>query len=185
MLNLRSSPSSSGAVASRKAGRSGTFPQIRRWPSLAGSVRTGGLMTDADWGVGYAKSLGVLLNGPSLTEPDRYGRLVADTSFYLALNAWEEPLLVLPARAQMGRAVAGRRRHFRQQTCLPARPATTRKFGRAFRAPFHGVPAALGSLNRSRPRLPGGGLRGPAFARRGRSRRARLLCVATFGYSSC
>ena len=50
-------------------------------------------MTDSDWEVGYAKSLGVLLNGPSLIEPDRYGRMVPDTSFYLALNAWEEPLV--------------------------------------------------------------------------------------------
>ena len=50
-------------------------------------------MTDADWGVGYAKSLGVLLNGSlTLSEPDRHGRLVPDASFYLALNAWEQPL---------------------------------------------------------------------------------------------
>jgi isoamylase len=49
-------------------------------------------MTDSDWGVGYAKSLGVLLNGSSLTEPDRHGRPVADSSFFLAFNAWEEPL---------------------------------------------------------------------------------------------
>jgi isoamylase len=49
-------------------------------------------MTDSDWGVGYAKSLGVLLNGSSLTEPDRHGRQVADSSFFLAFNAWEEPL---------------------------------------------------------------------------------------------
>ena len=31
-------------------------------------------MTDSDWGVGYAKSLGVLLNGSSLSVPDRHGR---------------------------------------------------------------------------------------------------------------
>ena len=52
----------------------------------------GRLMTDADWRVGYAKSLAVLLNGSSLAERDRHGRLIADTSFYLALNAWEEAL---------------------------------------------------------------------------------------------
>ena len=50
------------------------------------------LMTDADWGVGYAKSLAVLLNGSSPSEPDRHGRHVPDASFYLALNAWEKPL---------------------------------------------------------------------------------------------
>ena len=52
----------------------------------------GRLMTDSDWGVGYAKSLGVLLNGSSPSDPDRHGRRVADSSFYLAFNAWEEPL---------------------------------------------------------------------------------------------
>ena len=56
-------------------------------------------MTDADWEVGYAKSLGVFLNGSSLPEPDRHGRQVADSSFYLLFNAWEEPLQFrLPAR---------------------------------------------------------------------------------------
>ncbi len=52
----------------------------------------GGLMTDDDWGVGYAKSLAVLINGPAHAERDRHGRLAVDTSFYLALNAWEQPL---------------------------------------------------------------------------------------------
>jgi glycogen operon protein len=52
----------------------------------------GTLMTGSDWEVGYAKSLAVFLNGSSRAEPDRHGRLVADVSFYLALNAWEQPL---------------------------------------------------------------------------------------------
>jgi len=52
----------------------------------------GELMNDEDWGVGYAKSLGVLLNGQANPERDRHGRLVLDTSFYLALNAWEQPI---------------------------------------------------------------------------------------------
>jgi glycogen operon protein len=49
-------------------------------------------MTDEDWGVGYAKSLGVLLNGSANPDQDRHGRLSVDTSFYLALNAWGQPL---------------------------------------------------------------------------------------------
>jgi glycogen operon protein len=49
-------------------------------------------MTDEDWGVGYAKSLAVLFNGLSATGADRHGHHVLDTSFYLALNAWEKPL---------------------------------------------------------------------------------------------
>jgi glycogen operon protein len=56
-------------------------------------------MTDADWGVGYAKSLGILLNGTVPTGPDRHGRQVQDASFYLALNAWEQPMgFRLPAK---------------------------------------------------------------------------------------
>jgi glycogen operon protein len=58
----------------------------------------GQLMTDEDWGVGYAKSLAVLFNGLSPVGADRHGRHVPDTSFYLALNAWEQPLgFKLPA----------------------------------------------------------------------------------------
>jgi isoamylase len=69
--------------------------QLASDPSLAdiGWFRPDGRqMTDADWGVGYAKSLGVLMNGASLSDQDRHGRQVADSSFYLAFNAWEEPL---------------------------------------------------------------------------------------------
>jgi isoamylase len=49
-------------------------------------------MTDADWAGGYAQSLAMLLNGSSPSEPDLHGRLIPDASFYLALNAWEQPL---------------------------------------------------------------------------------------------
>ncbi len=52
----------------------------------------GKLMDDPDWAVGYAKSLGVLLNGAHHAERDRHGRAVTDTSFYLAINAWDQPL---------------------------------------------------------------------------------------------
>jgi glycogen operon protein len=76
--------------------------QVDTDPALAdiGWFRPDGhLMTDQDWGVGYAKSLAVLFNGRSPVGADRHGRHVADTSFYLALNAWEQPLdFKLPAR---------------------------------------------------------------------------------------
>ncbi|HYA45850.1 MAG TPA: glycogen debranching protein GlgX, partial [Acidimicrobiales bacterium] len=53
----------------------------------------GHLMTDTDWGVRYAKSLGILLNGTTPTGPDRHHwRQVRDSSFYLALNSWERAL---------------------------------------------------------------------------------------------
>ena len=57
----------------------------------------GRLMSDTDWGVGYAKSLGVYLSGSAHIERDRHGHLLRDNSFYLALNAWEQPIdFVLP-----------------------------------------------------------------------------------------
>ncbi|WP_030906732.1 glycogen debranching protein GlgX [Streptosporangium amethystogenes] len=44
-------------------------------------------MTDADWNVGYARSLAVFLNGEAITEPDRRGRQIVDDSFLLLFNA--------------------------------------------------------------------------------------------------
>jgi glycogen operon protein len=59
----------------------------------------GRLMTDDDWGVSYAKSLGVLLNGSAHLERDQHGHMVTDSSFYMALNAWEQPLdFIVPAQ---------------------------------------------------------------------------------------
>ncbi|SDG53061.1 glycogen operon protein [Sinosporangium album] len=49
-------------------------------------------MTDADWNVGYARSLAVFLNGDSITEPDRRGRRISDDSFLLLFNAHHETI---------------------------------------------------------------------------------------------
>ena len=49
-------------------------------------------MTDTDWEVGYAKSIGVLLNGQSIPDPDVHGRPIVDDSFYLIFNAWDQEL---------------------------------------------------------------------------------------------
>ena len=77
--------------------------------SVRGSFADGGLpdiawfrpdgheMTDADWSVGYAKSLAVYLNGNALADPDVHGRPVRDESFFLLLNGGERRLdFVLP-----------------------------------------------------------------------------------------
>ena len=54
-------------------------------------------MSDEDWGVGFAKSLGVFLNGDEIPEADAAGRRVLDQSFYLIFNAhWEPVEFVLP-----------------------------------------------------------------------------------------
>jgi glycogen operon protein len=49
-------------------------------------------MSDEDWNSGFAKSLGVYLNGAAITEPDEHGRTVADDSFLMLFNAHWEPL---------------------------------------------------------------------------------------------
>ena len=52
----------------------------------------GGVMTDADWGAGYAKSLAVFLNGDAISEPDPRGGKISDDSFLLLFNAHSKPL---------------------------------------------------------------------------------------------
>jgi isoamylase len=54
-------------------------------------------MSDEDWGAGFAKSLGVFLNGDEIPSVDAAGRRVLDQSFYLIFNAhWEPVEFVLP-----------------------------------------------------------------------------------------
>ena len=49
-------------------------------------------MTDDDWSVGYAKSLGVFLNGDAIATPDEAGERIHDEDFYVLFNAHHEPL---------------------------------------------------------------------------------------------
>jgi isoamylase len=44
-------------------------------------------MTDQDWNVGYARSLGVFLNGKAIQGHDERGRTITDDSFILLFNA--------------------------------------------------------------------------------------------------
>jgi glycogen operon protein len=56
-------------------------------------------MSDEDWNNGFAKSLGVYLNGEGIPSPDPMGNRVIDHSFLLLFNAHHEALLfTLPAR---------------------------------------------------------------------------------------
>jgi glycogen operon protein len=59
---------------------------------IAWLTPAGESMTDQDWNVGFAKSLGVFLNGDAITEPDPRGRRVRDDSFLLLVNAGSEPV---------------------------------------------------------------------------------------------
>jgi glycogen operon protein len=49
-------------------------------------------MSDEDWDVGYARSLGVFLNGEGIPDPDARGQRVVDDSFFLLFNASHEAL---------------------------------------------------------------------------------------------
>ena len=69
-----------------------------RLPDIGWFRPDGKEMTEADWEVGYAKSLGVFLNGTAIPDPDVHGRPVVDDSFYLVFNGWDQELgFTLPA----------------------------------------------------------------------------------------
>ena len=57
-------------------------------------------MSPADWEAGYAKSLGVFLNGGAIPTTDERGERVVDDSFYIMFNAHHEALdFRLPPKA--------------------------------------------------------------------------------------
>ncbi|HYK04300.1 MAG TPA: glycogen debranching protein GlgX [Thermoanaerobaculia bacterium] len=52
----------------------------------------GELMTDADWQAGYARTVGVFLNGKAIPTPDHRGEPIVDDSFYILFSAHNEPM---------------------------------------------------------------------------------------------
>ena len=52
----------------------------------------GEMMTDQDWQSGFARSVGVFLNGQAIPTPDGRGEPIMDDSFYLLFNAHYEAL---------------------------------------------------------------------------------------------
>jgi isoamylase len=54
-------------------------------------------MSEDDWSAGFAKSLGVFLNGRAIPTPNERGEQILDDSFYVVFNAHHEPLnFILP-----------------------------------------------------------------------------------------
>jgi len=54
-------------------------------------------MSDADWQVGFAKALGVYLNGRGIPSIDQWGQKIVDDDFFLFFNAGHDPItFVLP-----------------------------------------------------------------------------------------
>ncbi len=58
---------------------------------IAWFTPSGREMKDADWKTGYAKALGVFLNGDAISEPDPRGEPVRDDSFLLLFSADSQP----------------------------------------------------------------------------------------------
>jgi glycogen operon protein len=59
----------------------------------------GQVMSDEDWQAGFAKSLGVFLNGDAIPTPNERGERIVDDSFYVVFNAHHEPLsFTLPGK---------------------------------------------------------------------------------------
>jgi glycogen operon protein len=59
-------------------------------------------MSDEDWHAGFAKSLGVFLNGQAIPTADEHGKRVVDDSFYVIFNAHKEPLEFVMPEAKWG-----------------------------------------------------------------------------------
>ncbi len=63
----------------------------------------GELMGEEDWQEGFARSLGVFLNGEAIASLDSRGDRVVDDSFYVLFNAHHEPVpFRLPMRPDWG-----------------------------------------------------------------------------------
>ena len=59
-------------------------------------------MSEEDWRAGFAKSLGVFLNGRAIPTPNERGERVYDESFYVMFNAGHEPLEFTVPEAKWG-----------------------------------------------------------------------------------
>ena len=66
---------------------------------IAWFLHTGQQMKDAQWGVHFAKSLGIFINGDTIPNPNARGDPVTDASFYVIFNAHYESLeFIFPAK---------------------------------------------------------------------------------------
>jgi glycogen operon protein len=60
-------------------------------------------MSDEEWTVGFAKSIGVFLNGKAIHSLDERGQRVVDDSFFVLFNAHHEALEFTLPGAQWGK----------------------------------------------------------------------------------
>jgi glycogen operon protein len=70
---------------------------IRGTVDLGWCKPDGSEMTDEDWEVGHARTIGLFINGQAITHRDQRGLPVVDDSFLLLFSAHDEPVdWVLP-----------------------------------------------------------------------------------------
>ncbi len=69
---------------------------------IAWFTPAGALMSDEDWDTGFAKSVGVFLNGSLIATPDARGERITDDNLYLVFNAHHEPLTFVLPPAEFG-----------------------------------------------------------------------------------
>jgi glycogen operon protein len=60
-------------------------------------------MSEDDWRAGFAKSLGVFLNGDAIPTPNERGERVVDQSFYVMFNAHHEAVIFKLPEVKWGR----------------------------------------------------------------------------------
>ena len=69
---------------------------------IAWFTSAGQSMSDEDWDVGFAKSVGVFLNGDAIQAPDPRGERITDDSLYLIFNAHGQALTFVLPPAEFG-----------------------------------------------------------------------------------
>ena len=75
-------------------------------------------MSEEEWAIGFAKSIGVFLNGKAIPTRGPRGERIVDDSFYVIFNAHHEPLVfTLPGPAW------GRRCEVELDTTISTAPA--------------------------------------------------------------
>jgi isoamylase len=82
-------------------------------PDIDWFTPDGSVMTEADWGSGFGRSVAVFLNGQGITERDARGQRINDDSFLLAFNAHDASIKFTLPSTEYGKAssvisVAGR-----------------------------------------------------------------------------
>jgi glycogen operon protein len=60
-------------------------------------------MAEEHWGEGFAKAMGIFLNGEAIASLDARGERVVDDNFYVLYNAHYEPLTFVVPKGEWGR----------------------------------------------------------------------------------